>query len=210
MAAGAGAAVRQGYGAARTAAYRLRPPEFQNVGGPEPIGEPAHLDIPFRCRLVVDGRPCTELHGPCPLLVRGRQDDGFGAQSRGNLEAEKCDAAGSLYEQRIAGREAAALAWSGRSDPDGSPFSFHGCKQPLNYAGYCDAETEKLLAQSRRRRDPAERRKTFEHIAARVLKERPVIYVYHRNGLWAYNAKLSGVRQIPDALLRVTGLKLAP
>jgi peptide/nickel transport system substrate-binding protein len=106
--------------------------------------------------------------------------------------------------------EAYALAWSGRADPDGNLYSFHGCKQPLNYAGYCDAETDKLLNQSRELRDPAARKKVFDLIAARVLKERPVIYVYHRNWLWAYNAKLSGVRNIPDGLLRVSGLKLAP
>jgi peptide/nickel transport system substrate-binding protein len=106
--------------------------------------------------------------------------------------------------------EAYVLAWSGRPDPDGNLFSFHGCKQPLNYAGYCDAETDKLLAQSRSLREPAERKKVFEQIAARVLKERPIIYVYHRNWLWAYNAKLAGVRQIPDGLLRVSGLQLNP
>ena len=106
--------------------------------------------------------------------------------------------------------EAYVLAWSGRADPDGNLFSFHGCKQPLNYTGYCDAETDKLLAQSRELRDPAARKKVFEQIAARVLKERPIIYAYHRNWLWAYNAKLSGVRNIPDGLLRVSGLKLAP
>ena len=106
--------------------------------------------------------------------------------------------------------DAYVLAWSGRPDPDGNLFSFHGCKQPLNYAGYCDAETDKLLNQSRTLRDPAERKKVFEQIAARVLKERPVIYVYHRNWLWAYNTKLTGVRQIPDGLLRVTGLKMVP
>ncbi len=106
--------------------------------------------------------------------------------------------------------EAYLLAWSGRADPDGNLFSFHGCKQPLNYAGYCNAETDALLAQSRSLRDPTERKKVFEQIAARVLKERPVIYLYHRNWLWAYNARLSGVREIPDGLLRVAGLKLAP
>ena len=106
--------------------------------------------------------------------------------------------------------EAYVLAWSGRADPDGNLFSFHGCKQPLNYAGYCDAETDKLLAQSRALRDPAERKKVFEQIAARVLKERPIIYLYHRNWLWAYSPKLSGVRNVPDGLLRVTGLKMAP
>ena len=106
--------------------------------------------------------------------------------------------------------EAYILAWSGRPDPDGNLFSFHGCKQPLNYAGYCDAETDKLLAQSRATRDPVERKKVFEQIAARVLKERPIIYLYHRNWLWAYNAKLGGLRGLPDGLLRVAGLKMAP
>jgi peptide/nickel transport system substrate-binding protein len=104
--------------------------------------------------------------------------------------------------------DAYVLAWSGRADPDGNAFSFHGCKQPLNYAGYCSAETDALLNQSRTLRDVAERRKVYEQIAARVLKERPVIYLYHRNWLWAYNAKLAGVRNVPDGLLRVTGLKM--
>lgn len=106
--------------------------------------------------------------------------------------------------------EALVLAWSGRADPDGNLFSFHGCKQPLNYAGYCDAETDALLTRSRELRDPAERKKVFEQIAARVLKERPIVYLYHRNWLWAYNAKLGGVRNVPDGLLRVSGLKFAP
>jgi peptide/nickel transport system substrate-binding protein len=106
--------------------------------------------------------------------------------------------------------EAYVLAWSGRADPDGNVFSFDACKQPLNYAGYCDAETDALLNQSRVLRDPAERKKVFEKVAAKVLKERPIVYLYHRNWLWAYNPKLSGVREIPDGLLRVTGLKLAP
>ncbi len=104
--------------------------------------------------------------------------------------------------------DAYVLAWSGRADPDGNLYSFHGCKQPLNYAGYCSAETDALLDKSRSLRDPAERKKVFEQIAATLLKERPVIYLYHRNWLWAYNAKLSGVRNVPDGLLRVSGLKM--
>ncbi|MEN9995245.1 MAG: hypothetical protein RL462_21 [Pseudomonadota bacterium] len=106
--------------------------------------------------------------------------------------------------------EAYVLSWSGRPDPDGNMYSFHGCKQPLNYAGYCSAETDALLNQSRAERDPVKRKKIMEQISAQVLKERPVIYLYHRNWLWAYNGKLAGVRNIPDGLLRVTGLKLAP
>jgi peptide/nickel transport system substrate-binding protein len=106
--------------------------------------------------------------------------------------------------------DAYLLAWSGRPDPDGNLFSFDGCRQPLNYAGYCDPETDKLLTQQRELREPAERKKVFEQIAARLDKERPIIYLYHRNWLWAYSAKLGGVRNVPDGLLRVAGLKMAP
>ena len=105
--------------------------------------------------------------------------------------------------------EAYLLAWSGRADPDGNAFSFHGCKQPLNYAGYCDADTDKLLAQSRELREVADRKKVYEQIAGKVLKERPIIYLYHRNWLWASTPKLVGLRSVPDGLLRVQGLKLA-
>ena len=105
--------------------------------------------------------------------------------------------------------DAYVLAWSGRADPDGNLYSFDACKQPLNYAGYCSAETDALLNQSRTQRDPAERKKTYEQIAARVLAARPIIYLYHRNWLWAYTPRLSGVREVPDGLLRVTGLKMA-
>jgi len=104
--------------------------------------------------------------------------------------------------------EAYVLAWSGRADPDGNLFSFDACKQPLNYAGYCVPEVDELLNQSRSLREAAERKKVYEKVAARVLKDRPIIYLYHRNWLWAYNARLAGVRLVPDGLIRVTGLKM--
>ncbi|MDB5861479.1 MAG: transporter substrate-binding protein [Ramlibacter sp.] len=106
--------------------------------------------------------------------------------------------------------EAYVLAWSGRPDPDGNLYSFDVCKQPLNYTGYCDTETDNLIKQSREVLDPAQRRKVFEQVAVKVLKERPIVYLYHRKWLWAYSPKLQGVRDIPDGLLRVTGLKMAP
>src|SRR5690349_23327603 len=80
--------------------------------------------------------------------------------------------------------DAYVLAWSGRADPDGNIFSFDACKQPLNYAGYCKPEVDDLLNKSRIASDPAERRKTYEQIAAIVLKDRPIVYLFHRHWLW--------------------------
>jgi peptide/nickel transport system substrate-binding protein len=106
--------------------------------------------------------------------------------------------------------DAILISWSGRADPDGNLFSFQGCKQPLNYGGYCDPETDKLLAQSRELRDPAARKAVFEQIAAKVLAAREIVYLYHRNWLWAYSPKLTGIKPVPDGLLRVADLALAP
>jgi peptide/nickel transport system substrate-binding protein len=104
--------------------------------------------------------------------------------------------------------EAYVLAWSGRADPDGNVFSFHGCKQPLDYAGYCKQEVDDLLNRSRTTLDPAERKKIYAELAAIVLKDRPIVYLFHRHWLWAYTSKLSGLRTIPDGLVRVQGLKM--
>jgi peptide/nickel transport system substrate-binding protein len=105
--------------------------------------------------------------------------------------------------------EAYVLAWSGRADPDGNIFSFAACKQPLNYSGLCKPEVDELLNRSRTTLDPAERKKIYEQIAAILIaKDRPDIYLFHRHWLWAYTNKLSGLRTIPDGLVRVQGLTL--
>jgi peptide/nickel transport system substrate-binding protein len=103
--------------------------------------------------------------------------------------------------------DAYVLAWSGRADPDGNIYSFDACKQPLNYAGYCRPDVDELLNKSRTVRDPAERRKAFEQLAAIALKDRPIVYLYHRHWLWAYTNKLTGFRPLPDGLVRVQGLR---
>lgn len=103
--------------------------------------------------------------------------------------------------------EAYILAWSGRADPDGNVYSFLACKQPLNYSGYCKPEIDALLNDARTKLTTADRLKAYEQVAIQEQKDRPILYLYHRNWLWAYTNKLSGIREIPDGLLRVDGLK---
>ena len=104
--------------------------------------------------------------------------------------------------------EAYVLAWSGRADPDGNIFSFEGCKQPLNYAGYCKPEVDELLKRSRTALDPAERKKDYAELAAILLRDRPIVYLFHRHWLYAYSNKVSGFHPLPDGLVRVQGLKM--
>ena len=103
--------------------------------------------------------------------------------------------------------DAYILAWSGRPDPDGNLYQFYGCKQPQNYSGYCDPLVEELVNKSRTVNEPAARMKYFEQIAQKVAKDRPIVYLYHRNWLWAFNNKVTGLRTIPDGMVRLQGLK---
>ena len=104
--------------------------------------------------------------------------------------------------------EAYVLAWSGRADPDGNLHTMLACKGPTNYAGYCKEDVEKLIDESRTSLDPVRRAAAYDKIAQQVAKDRPIVYLYHRHWLWAHNAKLTGLRTVPDGMVRVQGLKM--
>jgi len=104
--------------------------------------------------------------------------------------------------------EAFVLAWSGRADPDGNLHTFLACKGPLNNAGYCKPEVDEAIEKARVTLDPKERAKLYEVVATNVAKDRPIIYLFHRHWLWAHNAKLTGLRTVPDGMVRVQGLKM--
>jgi peptide/nickel transport system substrate-binding protein len=104
--------------------------------------------------------------------------------------------------------EAYVLAWSGRADPDGNLHSQLSCGGPTNYSGYCNKAVDELITETRVQLDPAKRAAAYDKIAVQVQKDRPIIYLYHRHWLWAHSAKLTGLRTVPDGLVRVQGLKM--
>jgi peptide/nickel transport system substrate-binding protein len=100
------------------------------------------------------------------------------------------------------------LAWSGRTDPDGNLANFLSCKGPLNYSRYCNAEVDKEIAAAREVGDRAARLEHYRKVAAQVLKDRPLIYIYHRQWIYAFNDRLKGFAPYPDGLVRPEGLEL--
>jgi peptide/nickel transport system substrate-binding protein len=104
--------------------------------------------------------------------------------------------------------EAYFIAWSGRADPDGNLFNFVSCNAPINYSGYCNADIDKEIAAGRTSDTAAERSKHYAVVADQVLKDRPLIYLYHRRWIYAYTKRLSGFHPIADGLIRPQGLVL--
>jgi peptide/nickel transport system substrate-binding protein len=113
------------------------------------------------------------------------------------------------FKQAQAGEfHAFLIGWSGRIDPDGNSYVFLHTKAPQNDGGYSNPETDKGFEDARLVTDPAQRKAIYEKVTGTVLKDEPIIYLYHRKLLIAHTTKLEGYRQMPDGLVRVVGLKL--
>src|SRR3984885_610612 len=100
------------------------------------------------------------------------------------------------------------INWSGRIDPDGNSYTFLHTKAPQNDGVYSNPEADKAMDDARLVSDPAQRKAIYEKATAAVLRDEPIIYLYHRKLLFAHTTKLEGYRQMPDGLVRVVGLKL--
>jgi peptide/nickel transport system substrate-binding protein len=124
-----------------------------------------------------------------------------------NMKIRVTEFATSLKQAEAGEYQAYLLYWSGRSDPDGNLYSFYKCKAPLNYTGYCNEETNKLLDESRLPSDLAQRKAIYERLTKILLEDDPIIYLYHARVLIAHTVRLTGYRQMPDGLVRVVGLK---
>src|SRR3954454_5519892 len=104
--------------------------------------------------------------------------------------------------------QAYMLAWSGRIDPDGNSYIFLHSDAPQNYSVWSNAEADKALDEARLVTDQGKRKAIYEKLAKTELDEEAILYIYHRRILIAHTTKLEGYKQMPDGLVRVTGLKL--
>jgi peptide/nickel transport system substrate-binding protein len=125
-----------------------------------------------------------------------------------NMKIRVTEFATSLKQAEAGEYQAYLLAWSGRSDPDGNLYSFYKCKAPLNYTGFCNADVDKLLDESRVPSDRAQRKAVYEKLSRLLLDDEAIIYLYHSRVLIAHTARLEGYRPLPDGMVRVVGLTL--
>src|ERR1700688_2373841 len=97
------------------------------------------------------------------------------------------------------------INWSGRIDPDGNSYVFLHTKAPQNDGGYTNPEVDKAFEDGRLTSDPAQRKAIYEKMTKILLEEEPIIYLYHRQLLFAHTTKLEGFKPLPDGLVRVIG-----
>jgi peptide/nickel transport system substrate-binding protein len=114
----------------------------------------------------------------------------------------------SLKQAEAGEYQAFMLAWSGRIDPDGNSYIFLKTGAPQNYSAWSNPQADKALDDARLVTDQAQRKAIYEKLTKAAQDEEPILYIFHRRILIAHTTRLEGYKQMPDGLVRVTGLKL--
>ncbi len=130
------------------------------------------------------------------------------AEAGFDMKIRVTEFATSLKAAEAGDYQAYMLAWSGRIDPDGNSYIFQKTGAPQNYSAWSNADADKALDEARLVTDQAQRKAIYEKLTRLVLDEEPILYIFHRRILIAHTTRLEGYKQMPDGLVRVTGLKL--
>jgi len=130
------------------------------------------------------------------------------AEAGFDMKIRVTEFATSLKQAEAGEYQAYMLAWSGRIDPDGNSYIFLHTGGPQNYSAWSNADADKAMEEARLTTDTAKRMQNYEKLTKLELDEEAILYLYHRRILIAQTNKLEGYKQMPDGLVRVTGLKL--
>jgi peptide/nickel transport system substrate-binding protein len=106
--------------------------------------------------------------------------------------------------------EAYNVGWSGRPDPDGNLWNFLHTGAPLNYPGYSNPDVDKWLDEARQVTDIGQRRDLYAKVAAQTETDLPIMYLDVPKNIVGMSAKVSGFVPVPDGMIRLTGLTMAP
>jgi peptide/nickel transport system substrate-binding protein len=130
------------------------------------------------------------------------------AEAGFDLKIRLIEFATSFKEVQAGNFQIFQINWSGRIDPDGNSYVFLHTGAPQNDGGYSNPEADKLMEDARLTSDFAARKAIYEKLAKIIINDEPIIYLYHKNLLFAHTKKLEGYRPVPDGLVRVVGMKL--
>jgi peptide/nickel transport system substrate-binding protein len=123
------------------------------------------------------------------------------------LEIQVIEVATLLRAWTAGDFEVLIIAWSGRTDVDGNLWGFNACGQSLNGGRYCSEQADAALRAGRSSVEPAARLAAYGRAMEVLLRDRPYIYLWHPASFFGTTAAVSGLRLIPDGLIRVQGLR---
>lgn len=124
-----------------------------------------------------------------------------------NVKIKSMEFAALLGDQSAGNYQGSQIGWSGRVDPDGNIHQFMTCEGGINDSDYCNPEIDALLDAARTSTDLAVRKEKYDAARAILIKELPIIYLYHQTWIWALSDELEGFTAYPDGMIRLENVK---
>jgi peptide/nickel transport system substrate-binding protein len=127
-----------------------------------------------------------------------------------NVTIKTLEFASSLQTAYSGNFQAYLIGFSGRADPDPNTWVFLHTGGVGNYGKYSNAAMDKLLDRQRLVTDIAQRRDIYAQIWDQERKDMPLIYLWIYKNIVGMRKNIVGFHAVPDGLVRVQGLDLAP
>jgi peptide/nickel transport system substrate-binding protein len=108
--------------------------------------------------------------------------------------------------------QAAILGWSGRPDPDFNIYQFvtnSGVYAP-NTTGYLNPRVQALLDAARLLNDMTQRRRAYREVTQILAEDMPYVWLYFPKEYKLISTRVRGFVHVPDGMMRLQNVWLAP
>jgi peptide/nickel transport system substrate-binding protein len=119
-----------------------------------------------------------------------------------DVELQPTEFATSLNREDAGNFETFAIGWSGRIDPDGNFYQFVNSKGSQNDSGYVNAVVDRATNNARKAATQGARIVSYHAALKQVLKDLPLIYLWHPVNRFGVVKTVSGVKVYGDGLIR--------
>jgi peptide/nickel transport system substrate-binding protein len=102
------------------------------------------------------------------------------------------------------------LGWSGLLDPDSNIWLWLHTGGPLNDGGFSNPKVDALLEAARATTDVAKRRDLYGQMWQIIQVEEPFVFLWTTRNVAGMKASVTGYRSLPDGLVRLQGVSMAP
>ena len=177
-------------------------PVARDVDRAKALLKQAGVATPVSVNLIVPNNPDQRQMGE--VIQSMAAEAGF------DVKLTAMEFASSLDNAESGGFQAYMLNWSGRADPDGNLYVFLHTAATQNYGHYSNPAMDTLLDDGRTELDVAKRKAVYAKVAALSQKDMPISYLYTIGYFNGMSAKVGGFKPVPDGLIRLQGMTLAP
>ena len=162
----------------------------------------AGVTLPVQVTLTVPNNP--DIRQMAEVIQAMTGEAGF------DVKLNVMEFASSLDAETRGDFEAYMLQWSGRVDADGNMTQFFRTGASNNHQKYSNPAVDALLDRARATSEVAERRSIYAQMWPLLRQDLPIIYLYSQKNLAGMSARVGGFRPVPDGMIRLQGLTLAP